>query len=520
MIKGNLFVTSFSKTYKLLLFMFIFFIIWLSFRASNVDFIELFKGFSDLSKLIKGMFPPKFGNIPKIAILTLETIGIGFWGTIIGSFLAIPLGFLCAKNTSPNRFMSYFAVIIVNVLRSVPEIVYALIFVVSFGMGPLAGLISIALTTVGMLSKFIAEMTEGIDPKPVEAVKATGSKQIAIITHSVVPQILPLFIGYYLYLIDSNIRTAMSLGIIGAGGLGVELVFHMSLFHYQKFCGILVIMYIIITFIDRISQILRKGVLEGTLFRQKKTKTKEIMAASSFIFVGIVSLFFIPTNLTLLAQGGINMAKLIPMYFPPVWVNWSNIITKILETLAIAVSGTVFAIIIAIPLGILAARNLFHIKWIRIVVIEICNFFRSIPDLVFALIFVSAVGLGPFPGVIGLGIHTAGFLGKIYAEAIENVDLKPLEAVQATGAHFFQRIRHCIIPQIIPSFTSNSLYIFDRNIRASTILGVIGAGGIGFELVANMRSFEYNRVMGLVIIILVLIIIVDRLSSSIRSKVV
>jgi phosphonate transport system permease protein len=138
----------------------------------------------------------------------------------------------------------------------------------------------------------------------------------------------------------------------------------------------------------------------------------------------------------------------------------------------------------------------------------------------FALIFVAAVGLGPFAGVLAIAIHTAGFLGKFYAEAIENVDPKPVEAVEATGARFIQRIRHAVFPQVMPLFNSYNLYILDRNIRASTVIGIVGAGGIGFDLVMSMKLFEYQKTATLILIILFTIMLVDGLSSYLRKKVV
>jgi len=151
---------------------------------------------------------------------------------------------------------------------------------------------------------------------------------------------------------------------------------------------------------------------------------------------------------------------------------------------------------------------------------EITNFLRAMPDLVFALIFVVAVGLGPFAGVLALGLNTAGFLGKFCAEAIENVDPKPVEAVAATGARFVQRIGHSIFPQVLPLFNSYNLYILDRNIRYSTVMGLVGAGGIGFELVMTSRMFEYRQVAAMLLIILATIMIVDWLSAYVRKKVV
>jgi phosphonate transport system permease protein len=191
-----------------------------------------------------------------------------------------------------------------------------------------------------------------------------------------------------------------------------------------------------------------------------------------------------------------------------------------LETVGMGISGTCLAIVLSIPLGALAARNVNRNKFIYNLVKEVTNFFRAMPELVFALIFVVAVGLGPFAGVLALGLHTAGFLGKFYAEAMENVDPNPVEAVEATGARFLQRLSHSIFPQVLPLFNSYNLFILDRNIRASTIMGLVGAGGIGFELVMTSRMFEYRQMAAMLLVILATIMAVDWLSAYLRKQVV
>ena len=206
--------------------------------------------------------------------------------------------------------------------------------------------------------------------------------------------------------------------------------------------------------------------------------------------------------------------------FPPDFSRIRVYLRLMLETVAMGVSGTFMAILLGIPLGALAARNLNRNVIIYNLAKEITNFFRAMPELVFALIFVVAVGLGPFAGVLALGLNTAGFLGKFYAEAIENVDPKPVEAVEAAGARFFQRIGHSIFPQVSPLFNSYNLYILERNIRYSTIMGLVGAGGIGFELVMTSRMFEYRQESAMLLIIMATIMMVDRLSAYIRKRVV
>ena len=490
-----------------------------SFRTLNLDIETLITGIPYALSLIGDMFPPDFSRWKKMALLTAETISIGFWGTVFGMIFSLPLGFLSAHNTSPNAVVYYLSKTLVNILRAIPDILYAIIFVISLGMGPVAGVLALTVATTGMLSKFYAESVESIDIKAVEAVRATGAYGLSVIRHSVLPQVFPLFMGYNLYLLDHNIRVAMAIGIVGAGGLGVELFTQMRSFHYRNVSAILIIIFLIISVIDRISAYLRKAVIDGT-FLSKEKKIKDIVFLTGIAIVSVVSLFFIPVSLNEIVRGIPRIGWFLRGLIPPDLSDLPNYVRLMLETIAIGICGTALAIVISIPLGMLSARNITNSPVIYNMAREIVNFFRAMPELVFALIFIAAVGLGPFSGVLSISLHTSGLLSKFYAEAIENVDPNPVEAVEATGANFLQKIRHSIMPMVLPLFNSYNLYLLDRNIRASTVLGIVGAGGIGFELIMSTRLFEYEKTAMVILVILVTIITVDALSSYLRKRVV
>ena len=204
---------------------------------------------------------------------------------------------------------------------------------------------------------------------------------------------------------------------------------------------------------------------------------------------------------------------------PPDFSNINNLIFEMLETIEIAFLGTFIAIVLSIPIGLFSARNLAPNYGVFLVARTITIFFRAIPEFIIAMILVIAIGFGAMPGVLALGIHTMGFLAKFYAEDIEHVNKGPIEALKSSGASKRQIISFAIIPQIIPSFIANNLYIFDRNIRMATMLGIVGAGGIGYELQSSFRMFEYQKVSAIIIIIFITIFIIDHLSSFIRSKI-
>jgi phosphonate transport system permease protein len=204
---------------------------------------------------------------------------------------------------------------------------------------------------------------------------------------------------------------------------------------------------------------------------------------------------------------------------PPDFSNFNSLVFSMIETIEIAILGTFIAIVLSIPLALLSARNIAPNIFIFFIARTITIFFRDIHEFIISMILVISIGFGAMPVVLALGIHTMGFLAKFYAEDIEHIDKGPVEALLSSGASKRQIISFAIIPQIIPSFVANNLYILDRNIRMATMLGIVGAGGIGYELQSSFRMFEYQKVSAIIIIIFVTIFIIDNISSIIRSKI-
>ena len=213
------------------------------------------------------------------------------------------------------------------------------------------------------------------------------------------------------------------------------------------------------------------------------------------------------------------IADVMGRMMPPDFSNFGVLMWSMLETVEIAMLGTLLAVLLSIPVGLFSARNIAPNYAIYLVARTITVFFRAIPEFIMAMILVIAIGFGAMPGVIALGFHTMGFLAKFYAEAIETIDEGPVQALSSMGASRRQVLAFAIVPQILPSFVGNNLYILDRNIRMATMLGIVGAGGIGYELQSSFRMFEYQRVSAIIIVIFGAIFLIDMISSYIRSKV-
>jgi phosphonate transport system permease protein len=198
------------------------------------------------------------------------------------------------------------------------------------------------------------------------------------------------------------------------------------------------------------------------------------------------------------------------------WGIWAPYVHEMIITVHMAIWATLLSVILAIPFGLLSAENVTP-WWIRHPIRRLMDTFRAINELVFALIFVVAVGLGPMAGVLALWIHTTGILAKLFSEAVESIDHRPVDGITVTGASKVEEILYGVIPQVIPLWISFALYRFESNVRSATVVGLIGAGGIGMALNENMRSFQYDQAGVILLIIVIAVIILDIMSGFLRK---
>ena len=222
-------------------------------------------------------------------------------------------------------------------------------------------------------------------------------------------------------------------------------------------------------------------------------------------------------KLPLLFSNSANMRDLGQGFFSPDWTDWKLYVSQMWLTVQIAIWGTSIAIVMAVPLGLLASRNISP-AFIQIPIRRFLDIVRSAPDLVVGMIFLVAVGPGPLAGVMALAINTSGVLAKLFSEAVESIDRGPVEGVRATGAAKLHEINWGVIPQVAPLWTSYALYRFESNSRSATVLGLIGAGGIGQVLFDSLNAFAYSRTAAIVLVIIAAVSLIDMLSQTIRSR--
>jgi phosphonate transport system permease protein len=217
----------------------------------------------------------------------------------------------------------------------------------------------------------------------------------------------------------------------------------------------------------------------------------------------------------LLVRDSGNMVTMVADFFPPDFADWQDYLLEMWVTITIAVWGTALAVVLAVPFGLMCAGNISP-WWLVQPCRRLMDLCRSINELVFAMIFVAAVGLGPFAGVLALFVHTTGILAKLFAEAVEASDPRPVEGIRATGANALEEIVYGVIPQVMPLWISYAFYRFESNVRSASVVGLVGAGGIGLVIWEVVRAFQFPQACTVILIILLTVTAIDAISQRMR----
>ena len=470
----------------------------------------------------------------------IETIALGLMATIFSTIIAIPASFLAAHNIMSRvpggQVIYYVARIFFNIVRAVDTLIWGLIVVLWVGLGSFAGVIALTIHSVAALAKLFSEEVEHIDPGPIEAVTATGANLLQTIRYAVIPQIVPPFLAYALLRWDINMRSATVVGFVAGGGIGYFVVETISKSGYTQYAAALWAIAIVIIIVDYVSAKWRERIMVGTtgttktvigppkpFYKSLRAWFYIVVGAALFVYFWNLS----GINLKLLFDPAPTLGQFVRRFLsfnldPEVTI---VVVREMIVTIFQALLATTLGALIAIPFSFLAARNLtgrsrFSIG-IYYLTRGIFNVLRSIEALLYVAIFFYWVSFGSFAGMLALSVTTFGLIGKLFSEAIENIDAGPLEAITATGATRLQAIVYGILPQIIPPFISYAIYQWDINVRMATIVGFAGGGGIGNLLYNDYFPFSKYRSAGTAVAAIVIVVaIMDFVSAKIREKLV
>jgi len=510
-----------------------------------------------LAAFARGVFPPDLSPpfLRVVGLAIARTLGIALAGTALSILWGLPLGVLATPSLfrrgpllAGERFGPLSAVLagaslasraLLRFLRAVPDLVWALLFVVGFGLGPLPGALALGVSAAGILGRVYADLFEGVPPGPVVALHAAGASRLQVFAAAIWPQAAPSVAAYTLYSFECCVRAAAVLGFVGAGGIGGEINLSMRLFEYGQVLTLLIAFVVLVLFTDAVSRRLRgqfqPNAVHGSSFLRGPVEGRGLARrASALIWIVLAALAFQQAGFLGIAAPGLlgHFARFTRQLFPPDLSPGflASLWEPLWQTVSISVVGTAIGIglggALALPAtatllldrrdapGALGrAAGLFAYASSRLVLAML----RSIPELVWVLLCILAVGLGPFAGALALGLHTAGVLGKLYAETLEEVPDGPVEELRAGGATRPQRLLWAMWPQAREMLLGYTLLRWETNLRVSTVVGLVGGGGLGLALYNSVQLGFYPRVATLVLLIYLLVSVTDWLSDRLRK---
>jgi phosphonate transport system permease protein len=426
-------------------------------------------------------------------------------------------------------------------MRSIPEILWALVFVRAMGMGPAAGILAIGIGYAGILGKVFAEIFESTPREAARGLRAAGATGVGAFAFGLLPPALPLLASYALYRFDCALRASAVLGLVGAGGIGLQLELSIKMFAYDEAATLVLALFALVASVDLLSQRVRRRIHEGGgLFPVGMTALRVrglVLAAWGGLGALAVAFLDLPLRDLLSASAVRGVAEFAGSLWPPDLdpAFLRDLGPALLSTLAVSILGTAVAAALGIGLAYPAAWRVLALRASasppslpRRLAIEgaswgaraLLNLGRTLPELLWALLLIFAVGLGPFAGALALGIHTAGVLGRLYAEVLEEVPVGPVRALEGVGATGLAVSSFAVLPQATAQLVAYTLYRWEVAIRASAVLGIIGAGGIGSLLHVSLSLFHHHRTLTLVGAIVLLVTAVDLFSGWLRRRIV
>jgi phosphonate transport system permease protein len=383
-------------------------------------------------------------------------------------------------------------------LRAIPDLTLAILCVMLVGIGPAAGLLALSMFYTAAMGKIFADLFVSADAEPVDVLRATGAGSVSVALFGLLPLRLNDLLTYGAYEFESAMRAAVIVGAVAAGGIGTELISAINETDYRHVTTLVIMLTILIAIFDKLAWLVRRHPPLLLLF----------------VVGGSISAWINRPHMIAWSFFGSRLQKMWPPSIPA--HDLAHVPTLITETLMIALGGTLLAVVFAIPMGTAAARNLSP-AWLYTPVRRFLELLRAVPEVIWGLILVVTAGIGWHAGALALGLHSTGVFGKLYAESIENVASEPVMALAATGGSQVSIASFGMFPLAFPPMIVHTLFRLEWNMRASTVVGLIGAGGIGGALYNAQQLMFYDQAFAYVLITWALVMLMDLLNAQLRK---
>lgn len=487
-------------------------------RGVEFDLSYIFQYGGKFFELLGRMYPPDFSIFPDLIRPLLQTLQMATLGTFFGALMALPLVIFGSQLVVRSALVYWPMRTLMNILRTIPDLLYAVLFVAAMGIGPVAGVAALSFFACAIIAKLTSESADNINPKPIEAVEAVGAGKLQVIRYAVLPQLIPAFIDHVIYVFELNVRVATVMAYVGAGGIGSQLITTIEWFRYDRAMTVVLTIFATVIVIDIIANRIRDALLHGIVL------SWPVRWIGMGLVIGLIGWSFLSLEIDFprLIRGVDYFGNLLwAIVTDPATEYFQLAVQRMIQSLQIALVGTTISFLLSFPLGFLASRRYTGVPVLLAVGMkQLPNAIRAFPELILAIFFIATFGPGPLPGVLAIAIHSIGMLGKFNAEIVEKIRKEPVEALQSAGASRLQVFRYAVLPQVLPEFLALFLYRFEINVRAASVLGIVGAGGIGSLINEAQSRHAWDTVGICLIVIIPTVMAIDFLSARIRKKLI
>lgn len=443
------------------------------------------------------LFSPDFSAhyLTSLVVPVAQTIGMACAGMLLALIFGTPLAVIVATNAPGSRAISA----ALAALRAIPDLTLAILAVVLLGLGPAAGIAALWIFYTAMIGKVFAELLLAAPPAAVDALRATGAPRTSLAVFGMIPTMFGDLITFAMYSFECAMRAAIIVGAVGGGGLGTELVGTINALDYHRATTLIIVLVACIGAVDVFGMLVRR-------YPQ---------AALALIPAGLITLWIDRPQLFALGHAVKTFGSMLPPQLNP--QELAGLPFLLWQTAEIAFFGTALGAIIGFALALVAARGIVPIA-IVVITRRILDTLRAIPEIIWGLLLVVSVGIGPLAGIFALGLHSGGVLGKLYSEAFENVNRSPVASIRATGAPMPSTLAFAIIPLALGPIAVNTLFRLEWNARAAAVVGMIGAGGLGQALFLAQQLFFYKTMAAYVAITWLIVLVFDTLGNRVRGR--
>jgi phosphonate transport system permease protein len=448
-------------------------------------------------QLFASFFPPVLAPDYLLALAgpVVETLGLTFGAMLAAFVVSLPLGVVAGlRLPGSGALLAALAAV-----RAIPDLTLAILCVILFGVGPGAGLIALSIYYTAAMAKMFADILRTAPRGPLQALSATGAGRLQVALFGLLPLKRADLLTYGAFEFECALRASVVIGAVGGGGIGTELVGSLQGFDFRHVT----------------TQILALMLLVAVLDRGAQTIVRRPLWLLALVPAGLSGLLAYAPHLFALGHAAGVLAGMFP---PRLSVQgWAELPQRIWETVWMALAGTLGAAAVALPLALVAARTLAP-PWLALPIRRLTDALRTVPEVVWGLVLIAVAGVGPAAGTWALGLHSLGALTRLFADSLDNAPREPQLAIVGTGASAVVVGAYATLPLALGPMAAHALFRFEWNLRMATVLGLIGAGGVGQALYNAQQLFFYDQMLAYVMVTWAIVALADLGSERLRRR--